>query len=367
MNEFDICINLFLQSKAIVMKKLFILLSASFCFLNGKAQDFGQILAGSLADANKYATEYMRPFGEGEIYNLSRGWFSTARTHKLLGFDISVNGQFAVIPTEKQSFIFRNSDYKTFSLNGTATSANLPTFMGGTSDQVINVTNTVTVGGVPVTSTTNFTAPKGIGNDLKNNIGFLPISAPLPVAQVGIGLIKHTDLKVRYFPKTNFNDVSIGVFGVALQHEFSNYLPFIKKVPFLHLSALLGYSKIDADYKPKFDASSSVQSSDANAAFGINAFTIQGIVSAKFALLELYTSVGYSTGKSTFDMQGTYTVRYNNGLSTTVKDPLSIAYNAGGVSNTWGIRLNLSVLKIYADYTFAKYGGAGLGLALAFR
>ena len=352
------------------MKKLLSLLFITCAYITTQAQDFGQIIAGSLTDANKYAKSYLQPFGEGEIYNLSRGWYSTARTHKMLGFDISINGQFAVVPTDKQSFVFNNSDYSTFKLSGSATSASLPTFMGSSTTQVINVTNTVN----GQTVSTNFTAPKGIGDDMKNNVSFVPVSDPLPVVQVGVGLFKHTDLKVRYFPKTNFSDVNIGVFGLALQHEFSHYLPFIKKVPFLHLSALAGYSKINASYYPKFDANSSVQSPNAVADYSISSFTVQGIASVKFSLLELYTSIGYATGKSNINLNGDYTITYNTGypppnnkVTATQKDPLALSYNGSGLSNTWGIRLNLSILKIYADYTIAKYNGIGMGLALAFR
>ncbi len=352
------------------MKKITVLIVILFSNFAAKAQDFGQIIAGSLPDANKYATEYMKPFAEGEIYNLSRGWFSTARTHKLLGFDISINGQFAIVPTEKQNFTFNNADYTTFKLSGSASSASLPTLMGGNSSQVINVSTTVN--GQPVS--TSFTAPKGIGDELKKNVSFVPVSAPLPVAQIGIGLFKHTDLKVRYFPKTSFSQMEIGVFGMAIQHEFSNYLPFIKKVPFLHLSALAGFSSIDASYKPNFGAGSSVQSLNSVAGYKISAFTLQGIASVKFALLELYTSVGYSSGKSTIDLKGDYTITYNTGFpppndkaTATQKDPVSLSYHASGISNTWGARLNITFLKIYADYTFAKYNTVGIGLALALR
>ena len=350
------------------MKKIVVLILISASSLMAKAQDFGQIIAGSLQDANKYASEYMKPFGEGEIYNLSRGWFSTARAHKLLGFDISINGQFAIVPSGKENFTFNNADYSTFKLNGSASSASLPTFMGSSTSQVINVNNTIN--GQPVSS--SFTAPKGIGDDLKKNISFVPVSAPLPVAQIGIGLLKHTDLKVRYFPKTNFSNVEIGVFGVAIQHEFSNYLPFIKKVPFLHLSALAGYSSINANYKPSFNSGSSVQNPNGNAVAGytISSFTLQGIASVKFSLLEIYTSVGYSTGKSTIDLKGDYDYTPNPAtpaIHAVKTDPVSLAYNASGISNTWGVRLNLLFLKVYADYTFAKYNGAGIGIAFAFR
>jgi hypothetical protein len=354
------------------MKKFIFILSLICFSFYSYAQDIGQIIAGSLPDANRYATEYFRPFAEGEIHNLSRGWYSTARTHKFLGFDLSINGQFAIIPKEKENFTFNNADYSSMKLSGGASSASLPTLMGGTTTQVVNVNSTVN--GQPVS--TSFTAPKGIGDDLKKNLSFLPISTPLPVVQLGIGLIKHTDVKLRYFPKsgTGGGDMEIGVFGLAVQHEFSDYLPFIKKVPFLHLSALAAYSKIDASLKPTFDAGSSVQSTNSIAGYNIKAFTLQGIASVKFSLLELYTSIGYASGTSNIKLAGDYTITYNTGFpppndksTTTQKDPIALEYKGSGLTNTWGIRLNITVLKVYADYTFAKYNTVGLGIALAVR
>jgi hypothetical protein len=351
------------------MKKITIValcISASFI---ARAQDFGSIVAASLPDANRYAGEYMRPFGESEIYNLSRGWFSTAKAHKLLGFDISVNGQFALIPAGKESFTFKNSDYSSLKLSGTAaTSAILPTFMGGSTSQQLMATTTVN----GQTATTTFTAPSGIGDELKKNISFLPLASPLPVIQIGIGLLKHTDLKVRYFPKSNFNKIDVGVMGVAIQHEFSNYLPFLKKVPFLHISALAGYTKTTASYKPVFNSGSSVQNPKGNASadFDISALTVQGIVSAKFAFLELYTSIGYVNGKSDLNLKGDYTTTYQTLLgpqTVTATDPLSLGYTASGITNTWGARVNIFFFKLYADYTFAEYKGAGVGLAFSFR
>jgi len=344
------------------MKKITLFIFYMALIVSAKAQDIGQIIAGSRADANKYFNSYMQPFGEGEIYNLSRGWFSTAKAHQLLGFDVSINMQTAVIPGDKQNFTFNNTDYSTFKLVGGASSASVPTFMGGTTGQQINVTTTVN--GQP--ASTSFSAPNGIGDDFKKNISFLPVSVPLPVAQIGIGMFKHTDIKVRYFPKTNFNNVEIGVFGVGLQHEFSGYLPFIKKMPFLHLSGLAAYNKIDANYAPNL-TSGPVTSTDAKINYSINSFTVQAIASVKLLIVEFYTSVGYSGGKSNVDFKGNYTATYSNGSSASVTDPVSLSYTANGLSNTWGVRFNLAIFKIYADYTFAKYSGLGAGIALSIR
>ena len=358
------------------MKKVILLSLISVCSFISNAQNISQILSGSVADANKYANAYLHPFGEGEIYNLSRGWYSSARVHKFLGFDISVNVQAAQVPVSQQSFQFNNTDYATFKLAGGASSALLPTMMGsGTSNQQINVTNTASYNGYTYNVTTNFTAPSGIADQFKKNISFIPVSVPLPIAQIGIGLFKHTDLKIRYFPTTNFNNVSLGVFGVALQHEFSNYLPFIKKVPFLHLSALAGYSTVTANYYPTFDQSSSVQSSNSVASYNISAYTVQGIASVKFSLLEIYAAVGYNAGNSNINLNGDYVITYNTNLPApapstipiTQHNPIALAFNAGSVTNTYGVRLNLLLLKVYADYTLSKYNGVGIGVSLGIR
>lgn len=361
------------------MKKVYFFLILSVCFVHAKSQDFGQVLAGSTQDANKYLNAYLQPFAEGEIYNSARGWYSTAIAHKPLGVDLSVRFEAAIIPTQQQNFTFNNSDYTTFKLHGTTT-ASLPTFMGGELNPAQQIDVSTTVNGQ--SATTSFTAPKGIGNDFKKNISFLPVSAPLPVAQLGIGLIKHTDIKLRYFPKTNFGNkgngddqVGIGIFGIGVQHEFTHYLPFAKKIPFLHLSALAAYSNTKVDYSPDMtNAGNTVTSTDGKISYAISSFSFQAIASVKFSLLEIYGALGYTTGKSDIDVKGTYKATYNTGypppndkVSSTVTNPISLSYNVSGLSNTWGVRLNLAFLKIYGDYTIAKYNGISAGIAFSFR
>ncbi|GAC1525975.1 MAG: hypothetical protein NVS3B15_01520 [Sediminibacterium sp.] len=329
-----------------------------------KAQDIGQIIAGSKADANQYLNAYLEPFGKGEILNMGRGWFNTAKVHKKLGFDVSISAQLAIVPGDKESFLFRNADYTTFRLKNGATSATVPTFVGDKSFQTI-VVNT-NVNGKDVSY--EFNTPTGIGDDLKKNLPVLAI--PLPVAQVGIGLFKHTDLKVRYFPKTNFSGTQVGVFGVGLQHEFSDYLPFIKKVPFLHLSGLAAFNSVTTNYD--LTGKSNMEGSNQRAELKISAVTLQGIASVKLAIFEIYTALGITTGKANANLNGTYVVSYTDKSSGqtykyTVTDPIALSYTNGGISNTWGVRLNLLVLKVFADYTFANYNGAGAGVAFSFR
>lgn len=345
------------------MKKYFLFLFL-VAAINTKAQDIGQIIAGSKADANQYLNTYLEPFGKGEILNMGRGWFNSAKVHKKLGFDISVSAQLAVVPSDKQSFVFRNADYSTFKLKNGASSATVPNFVGDKTTQRI-VVNT-NVNGKDVSY--EFDTPSGIGNDLKNNLPVLAI--PLPVAQVGLGLFNSTELKLRYFPKTNFSGTEVGVFGLAVQHEFSNYLPFIKKIPFLHLSALAGYNSVTTSYD--LTGKSTMEGSNQRAELKLSAVTVQGIASVKLAIFEVYTSLGFTSGKADANLNGNYVVSYtdkSNGqtFKYTVTDPIALSYTNSGVSNTWGVRLNLFFLKFFADYTFANYNGVGAGVAFSFR
>lgn len=348
------------------MKKIIFILLAQFLItsVSVNAQDMGQIISGSTADANKYLGSYLEPFGKGEILNMGRGWFNSARVHKTLGIDVTVSAQMAIVPNDKLNFLFKNADYSTFSLTNTGiSSASVPTFVGDKTQQSLSVNTTVNGKNVSY----QFNTPTGIGADMKNAIG--TVAVPLPVAQVGIGLIKHTDLKLRYFPKTNFSGTEVGVFGLALQHEFSDYLPFIKKAPFLHLSALVGYNSVNTSYDL---TGKGMEGSNQKAEIKLSALTVQGIASVKLAMFEVYTALGYTSGKADVNLKGNYTVNYTDkgtGLTfkNTVTDPVALGYTNNGVSNTWGLRVNLLFLKIFADYTFANYNGAGAGVAFSFR
>lgn len=346
------------------MKKMLLAITLLVAGKTISAQEIGQILAGSTADANKYLQSYFEPFAKGEILNMGRGWTNTARVHKMLGFDISVNAQLALVPDNASSFVFNKADYSTFTLTNGASSATVPTFMGNKMQQSITVNTTVNGKNVKY----NFNTPTGVGDDIKNAIG--KAAVPLPVVQIGLGLIKHTDIKVRFFPKTDVGGTKLGVFGLAIQHEFSNYLPFLKKAPFLHLSALAGYNSVNASYDL---SGKGVNGSNQQAELNISGFTLQGLASVKLAIFDIYTSFGITSGKCDANMKGTYTFTYNDpttGLpaaTASVTDPVSLRYTNSGVSNTWGIRANILFLKVFADYTFSKYNGAGAGVAFSFR
>jgi hypothetical protein len=206
-----------------------------------------------------------------------------------------------------------------------------------------------------------------LGDEMKKNLPMLGV--PLAVAQVGIGLPGHTDLKFRYFPTTNFSGIEASVWGIGFQHDIGHWIPFFSKIPFAHLSALAAYNSLKVNYDLSNKGMSGL-----NQKVNIqnSAYTVQAIVSAKVLFFELYGSLGYVGGSSKMDMAGTYTIQYTNKssgatITSNLVDPLALEYKNAGMSSTLGVRIHLAVLKIHADYTMAKYNGIGAGISFSFR
>src|SRR5690606_34566650 len=89
-----------------------------------------------------------------------------------------------------------------------------------------------------------FTGPTGLG--LKDEIGRNIM--PIPMAHLGIGLPKGTDLKIRFIPKINIGgDGELKMFGFGIMHDVKQYIPGIKNLPF-DLSGFFGYSKLTLNY-----------------------------------------------------------------------------------------------------------------------
>ena len=90
--------------------------------------------------------------------------------------------------------------------------------------------------------TGSFELPGGIAKDL-------PATAiPAPFVQVGLGLPFKTTIKLRYVPKVNFSSkVNANLIGVGLQHDLTQYLGLVGKLPF-SVSLFGAYTTSTVDY-----------------------------------------------------------------------------------------------------------------------
>ncbi|WP_456442242.1 DUF6588 family protein [Psychroserpens sp.] len=348
------------------MKNLVILLILLVSAQQSKSQELETILLAA-DDASLVTQNYLNPAVKGLMYGMNGGWFTTAKTHKKFGFDLTINLNATFVPSKDQMFAFMPSDYTFLSLPNGETELN--TLMSeNDSETTIDVSIPYENGTFKVTS---FDMPGGITNDL-------PINAvPTPVVQLGFGLPFKTDIKARFIPNLNFDDsVKTNLIGFGLQHDLMQYLGPLDKLP-LNVSILGAFTNMKVTYDIEDnDTEDEVAVNNGEAEFKMNTWTIQAIASLDFKIITLYGSVGYNNGKSTVKMKGDYTLTYDiedsNGnvigtVDESISDPINLDFEANGMRSTIGARLNLGFFKIFADYTLQKYNMASAGIAFSFR
>lgn len=344
-------ILVYLNLKLYRMKKIIFSAVLFLVFMSVNAQTyrgFEGVIAAGQNDANVLMGAYMAPAMEGLVYSMSGGWYSTAKTHNKLGFDITVGLNTAFVPSNREIFSFADLQFENTITTSSPTS---PTVAGNENAADVTV----------VTSNGNatFTMPEGVKGDLPFN------AMPSPVIQVGLGLLFDTDLMVRATPKIGSSDVKGSNFGVGLKHNLMQYLGPLDRLP-LNISLVGAYSHLNVDYN--FEEDSSIDGQNQRADFRLNSYTVQGVASLDFPIVSVYGSLGYTGGKSEVDVLGTYTVDYAGGLlATTFTDPISLSYNPSSFRTSLGARLNLGFFKIFADYTVQEYNNLSAGVSFSFR
>ena len=348
------------------MKKLVILFSLLFSIQQSQAQELETILLAA-DDASLLTQNYLDPAVNGLMYSMNGGWFTTAKTHKKFGFDITINANASFVPSKAQMFDFIPNDYSFLTLPNGETELN--TVMSkNDSETEVDISIPVGNGTFKVAS---FDMPGGISEDLPVN------AVPTPMVQLGFGLPYKTDIKLRFVPKLNFDDsVEANLIGVGLQHDIMQYFGPLDKLP-LNVSILAAFTNMRVAYNIEDNTiDDEVAVNNGEAEFKMNTWTVQAIGSLDFKIITLYGSVGYNSGTSTVKMKGDYTLTYDvedsNGnvigtVDESISNPINLDFEANGMRATIGTRLNLGFFKIFGDYTLQEYNTASAGIAFSFR
>lgn len=350
------------------MKTKLLILLGLFAILNAKSQQLESILIAA-EDANRLIDQYTKPSLKGLIYSVNGGWFTTAKTHEKFGFDIVIGANASFVSENDKTFLFNPSEYN-FLTTSNGGNINLPTVLGneGTAS-VIDVKVPLGDGNFKVAS---FEMPGGIAEDLPAS------GVPTPLVQVGFGLPTKTDIKLRFVPNMDYDDrVNASLFGVGVQHDLTQYFLGLSKSNF-SLSVLGAFTTIKSEYALLSEEvdNNNVTVTNGLATFNLDTWTAQAIGGLDFKVINLYASVGYNQGSSSAKLLGDYTLSYRledgdgndlGEISETLKDPINFNANIGGVRGTVGFRLNLSVFKIFADYTLQEYNTLTAGIAVSVR
>ena len=335
------------------MKKLVILL----VLLVGGSKTFAQInfdtfLEGGAADANTFLQIYLEPAFVGFGYGMNSGWYNTAKPHKLLGFDITTGVSLATVPDASKFFTFSDADYSRIMVSDGSGSAQLPTIFGPNLSR--NDLPELTFLDENGNETLRSTALTGAGIEEADFYPFSQPMVPAPYAQIGIGLIKNTEIKLRLVPEQNFDGNSVKMFGFGVMHDIKQWIPGMKLLPF-ELSGFFGFNKMTTAFAIDEAAG---QTSELN----ISGTTIQALASKKLALLTVYGGLGFMTTSTDFSMLGDYDV-----AGTILSDPIAFDYSSSGMRANVGARIKLLILTLHAEYAIQKYNTLTVGLGISVR
>lgn len=341
------------------------------CFLifqtSLKSQELESILLAA-EDAEALTQAYINPALKGVVYSMNDGWYTTGKTHKLLGFDITIGANLALVPDDDKEFVFRSSDYN-FVSSQVGVQQNVSTVLGDDTDgTVFDVRIPVGDGTFKVAE---FEMPGGIGDD------FPLKGVPGPIVQLGLGIPFKTDVKLRLVPNLGLDDdVDNFLIGIGLQHDISQYIPAMEESPF-SLSALIAYGHTKVTYAINDeDTLDDVIVENGEAEFKLNTLSIQAIGSVDLAIVDFFGSIGFGRGGSKLALNGDYTLTYQledtngNNIGTvneTLTDPLNFNANVNSFRLGAGARLNLGFFKIFASYTLQEYSNISAGIAFSVR
>jgi len=349
---------------------------AMFAFISsaraqGTEADLAAFLAAEKSDANKLIGAFLSPAIKGLSYGMTSGWYNTAQAHKVGGVDLGISLAVINMPTSEETF----DPYKLgLSANTVPSTTQAPTMIGPKIPSSYTITNNGYV-------LANVDGPEGL--DFKKSIGMNAI--PVPIIQLGVGLIKSTDLKIRYLPDQKKGDSKISMLGFGLMHDIKQHFKGVKMLPF-DLSLLVAYNSISGstsltntriDNAAPFNGHPNETdgvpySNDGKANYTFNSWLIQALISKKVAVLTFYAGVGYTAVSTKANITGHFILDNPAYIGTTnpgppIVDPFSTTYTNNGMKATAGMRLKLGPIYFSGDYTVQKYNVITLGFGASIR
>ena len=325
------------------MKKITIVFLFLFSLAGARTsaqEEIIDFLNAGIEDANALGQAYLRPYGEMLGVSLNGAWYNTAKVHKTLGFDVMFSGSYVTVPTSGKYF-----DTNDIALQKVAPSK-------GTVAPTMAADNSVSQSFYFKDDPTQTEILKMRGSDLNYFVS--------PMVQAAVGLPFHTEVMGRLMPKVSMFDYGeISMWGLGVKHSIKDYIPFVRRLPFLELSVLGAYTNFSSNLGVKYHNNGG--DLDINA----NAYTARALVGLNIPVLSVYAGIGYGNTSSSFDVKGTFTgVPFETGP---VEDPISIAYTTDGFDFNAGVRLRLAIFAIYADYTVGDYSVITAGVGFSFR
>jgi len=287
-----------------------------------------------ILQGEKLIEAYFTPIAKSFGASLNNGWYNTAKPHKLGGFDVTFTLNTVIIPNSAESFKIKDSFGNIFTSNA----AEASTIFGNNEETEMTYINSNT----------------GIEYEFDMPGGLKIHAFPLPMIQAGIGLIKKTAIDIRYMPMLNIsNNININLLGFGVKHDLLQWIPLMGDAIPISLSIQGGYTSLNTELKI----------SDQDVELKTNATTINLIASKKILMITGYAGIGYNSATTTFTSQTKFNL---DGIIFEEKIETSFESNKNLRTNI-GLRLNLTIITIQADYTFSEYPTTTIGIGVSLR
>ena len=320
------------------MKKTLITLLSAFIGLNSYSQT--NIFSADVAQGEKLIEAYFTPMAESFGAGLNSGWYNTAKPHSLGGFDLTFTVNTVIIPNSAETFKIGDKFGNIFKSSNNTSS----TIFGSSSTTKMYYDPS----SVPGSDSITFNMPGG----------FKTPAIPLPIIQAGIGLIKNTAIDIRYMPMMNVGDnINVNIFGIGVKHDLLQWIPGIGDAIPMSLSLQGGYTSLNSELKLEID--NTIQ----EVSLKTKATTINLVASKKILMVTGYVGLGYNSATTNFVTDADFNL---GGIQFDEKIEVAFESNKNLRTNI-GLRLNMTVVTIQADYTFAEYPTATLGLGVSLR
>lgn len=334
--------------------KIILLFFSPFLFSQNGLEN---LLLAPKDESQNLFERYLKPALKGSIYLMNSGWYSTAKVHKKLGFDLTISLNSVVVPDGEKSF-----DISNFKLIESEIK-NLPSIFGDSKNEELNVI--IPKSDLHPQLKATFFSPGGIKDQLPLGI----VSSPS--IQVSIGLPFKSEVTLRYLPEYNRNRVYFSNYGIGFKHDILQYFTFLKKIPSLNVSAFGAYSIMSINY----DIQSAERFRGINqiTEFDITNYKFQILTSFNLKIIEFYGGIGISGGNSSFSINGEYELDYvvdgdsNTKFPIKISDPVKINYSIHELSKNFGFKFKFLFLHAFIDYTLQEYDVVTIGTSINFR
>ncbi|MBL8025478.1 MAG: hypothetical protein JNL74_03660 [Fibrobacteres bacterium] len=312
------------------------------------------------------AKNYIHPLTNSIGVSMNSGWYNSSKSYSFMKVPVGVQIYFGA------GFSMVDDKLKTYDFNGAVATSNLN--LGAPLSSQLPDTLRILEPNVPtsvgVKQEKNYTFRALLGQNLDTNslglawtslhdsvknkvvltmpggldLDYLP--AMPPVVGLNLGLPYKIQLGLRYMPTVEIPELGkIGMLGVKAQYEFTQWIPVIGSLPFVHTSAMYAFNNVNLFDIMKLQNWTSMVNVSADFKFGVG--------------LGVYG--GFGVEGSTMKLDYTVPVEYT-GLGGTKVELEDKGDNF--LKALLGVRLSFTIFDIYGDATFAETNSYHVGVSL---